>query len=200
MTRSPSASTVAPVLVENHRRFLAFLERRVHSRDVAEDLLQDAFVKGLAKAPPLEGAGSIVGWFYQVLRNALVDHYRRTDARARALDRLQDEPASATWPAVDEALYEAVCECVQTLVPTLKPGYADAIARMDLEGQPVQAYAADRGITPNNAAVRLHRAHKALAQRVRESCRTCADHGCRDCTCQRAARDVGRPPDASPTL
>jgi RNA polymerase sigma-70 factor (ECF subfamily) len=30
------------VLVENHRRFLAFLERRVGSREVAEDILQDA--------------------------------------------------------------------------------------------------------------------------------------------------------------
>lgn len=88
MTRSSAASAVIPLLVENHRRFLAFLERRVRSRDEAEDILQDAFVRSLAKAPELPTDESVVAWFYQVPRNALVDHHRRTGARARALDRL----------------------------------------------------------------------------------------------------------------
>ena len=34
-------------LVAGHRDFLAFLERRVESRAVAEDILQAAFTKGL---------------------------------------------------------------------------------------------------------------------------------------------------------
>ena len=38
---------VANVLVENHRAFLGFLERRVGDRALAEDLLQDAFTRNL---------------------------------------------------------------------------------------------------------------------------------------------------------
>jgi DNA-directed RNA polymerase specialized sigma24 family protein len=39
--------TSGAVLLENHRRFLAFLERRVGDRAVAEDILQEAFVRNL---------------------------------------------------------------------------------------------------------------------------------------------------------
>jgi DNA-directed RNA polymerase specialized sigma24 family protein len=38
---------VATVLVQNHRAFLRFLERRVGDRALAEDLLQDAFTRNL---------------------------------------------------------------------------------------------------------------------------------------------------------
>ena len=38
------------VLLDNHRRFLGFLEKRVGDRAAAEDILQDAFVRNLDKA------------------------------------------------------------------------------------------------------------------------------------------------------
>src|SRR5688572_4203930 len=44
MTSTAPTPATINVLVENHRRFLQFLERRVGSREVAEDILQDAFV------------------------------------------------------------------------------------------------------------------------------------------------------------
>ena len=36
-------------LVANHREFLAFVEKRVGDRALAEDILQDAFVRGVDK-------------------------------------------------------------------------------------------------------------------------------------------------------
>ncbi|HRZ83681.1 MAG TPA: sigma factor [Candidatus Hydrogenedentes bacterium] len=43
---TPSPEIVAS-LVENHREFLAFVERRVRDRALAEDILQEAFVRGI---------------------------------------------------------------------------------------------------------------------------------------------------------
>ncbi len=78
---------VMQALVDNHRQFLAFLERRVESRADAEDILQDAFVRGLEKGGQLRDGESAVAWFYRLLRNAVVDHYRRRGAAGRALGR-----------------------------------------------------------------------------------------------------------------
>jgi RNA polymerase sigma-70 factor (ECF subfamily) len=78
-----------------------------------------------------------------------------------------------------------VCRCVGHLAETLKPDYAAAIRRVDVDGVAVQAFAAEAGITSNNASVRLHRAREALRAQVRAACGTCADHGCLDCTCGR---------------
>ena len=173
---------VVQALVENHRKFLAFLERRVHSREVAEDILQDAFVRGLPRAGQLRDEESVVAWFYRSLRNALVDHYRKQGAEQRAFERvavLSDESV----PGVDAELMDTVCACAGALVGTLKPEYAEALRRVDLGGASVKAWAEADGLSANNASVRLHRARAALRQQVERSCGTCAEHGCLDCHC-----------------
>jgi RNA polymerase sigma-70 factor (ECF subfamily) len=170
------------VLAENHRRFLAFLTRRVPSREIAEDILQDAFVRGLTKAPPVATSESVVAWFYRVLRNAVVDYYRRAGVEQRAIERYAAEADGTVVPA-DPELFQTMCECVRSLVGTLKPEYAEAITRVDLEGASHALFAREAGISLNNAGVRLHRAHRALKARVREACTTCADHGCHECSC-----------------
>jgi RNA polymerase sigma factor (sigma-70 family) len=173
---------VLEVLVENHRRFLAFLERRVATRDEAEDILQDAFVRSLDRADTVRDPGAIVPWFYRLLRNAVIDHHRRRGAEDRALAYAAGT-ADATAPGADEELRDEVCACVVSLMETLKPEYAEAIKRVDLEGTPVVEFAREAGITANNAGVRLHRAHEALRRQVALTCDTCAAHGCLDCSC-----------------
>jgi RNA polymerase sigma factor (sigma-70 family) len=173
------APDVVRVLADNHARFLAFLQRRVASREDAEDILQSAFVRGLERGAALRDHESATAWFYRLLRNALVDHYRRRGAERRALAAL---PA-AVETAPDPELMRTVCECAASLAETLKPEYAAALKRVDLEGLTVRAFAEEEGITPNNAGVRLHRARLALRRQVTQSCGTCATHGCLDCTC-----------------
>ena len=179
---APASREIAAVLADNHRRFLAFLQRRVPTREIAEDILQDAFVRGLTKAPLFASSESSVAWFYRVLRNAIVDYYRHAGVEERAIERYAAETDSVVEPS-DTELFDAVCECVRSLVGTLKPEYAAAITRVDLDGIPPVDFALEQGISPNNAGVRLHRAHRALRARIREVCTTCAEHGCRPCSC-----------------
>lgn len=171
---------VARVLVDNHRAFLAFLERRVGSAEVAEDILQEAFARGLDRAGTLRDEESAVAWFYRTLRNAVIDHYRRNDARRRNLERFAAEldPVEAPPEVAD-----AVCGCVSSLASTLKPEYAEAIRRIDVEGLAVKDFAAEKGLSASNAGVRVFRAREALRRQVAASCGTCATHGCLDCTC-----------------
>lgn len=174
-------SELTQQLVDNHRQFLAFLERRIGDRALAEDILQDAFVKSLQKDEDARDETSSVAWFYRTLRNAVIDHYRRTGARSRALETLAREMEGAAEPPPE--LHDAICGCVTRLASTLKSEYETAIRRVDIEGAPVQAFAAEAGITPNNASVRVFRAREALRKQVKASCGTCADHGCLECSC-----------------
>jgi len=171
---------VVEALVGNHRRFLAFLERRVGNRALAEELLQAAYVRTLEKGGDLEEGEGAVAWFYRLLRNALVDHYRRNAAEGRALER---EAREASELGPDPELTQTVCACIHDLLPALKPEYARLVRQVDLEGRSVPEVAQEAGITPNNAGVRLHRARQALKKQLERSCGTCASHGCLDCTC-----------------
>lgn len=169
-------------LVSGHRQFLSFLERRVGSRALAEDVLQDAFVRGLPKLQKVE-PDAVVGWFYQVLRNALIDLARRRGASDAALGRLAEELGNELEPSPDTR--DAICQCVGDLAKNLKPEYAEAIAAIEVEGQSLTQFAEAAGITANNAAVRVHRARESLKKQVKACCGSCADHGCIDCTCRR---------------
>jgi RNA polymerase sigma-70 factor (ECF subfamily) len=173
---------VLGMLLENHARFLAFLERRVGSRDEAEDILQEAFVRSLDHTSSLRDSASATAWFYRVLRNALTDYFRRQDTRGRALDRLATE-TEVEGEGNDQELEAVVCACVVSLVETLKPEYGAAIRRVDLDGLSVRAFAEEARITPGNAGVRLHRAREALGKQLARACGTCLEHGCLDCQC-----------------
>jgi RNA polymerase sigma-70 factor (ECF subfamily) len=171
---------VVETLVGNHRRFLSFLEKRVESREVAEDILQEAFVRGL-DSQSLRAADSAIAWFYRALRNAIIDHYRKRGIESRVLEQFGAEMDGEVRP--DNELMDTICACVGSLIDTLKPEYAQAIRRVEMDDIPVRDYAAEEKMTPNAAGVRLFRAREALKRRVMQTCGTCANHGCVDCRC-----------------
>lgn len=173
---------VVRTLIANRRRFLGFLERRVGRRELAEELLQEAFTRGIARGRTLRDDESVVAWFYRLLRNVMIDHLRRQSAEARGRAAFaREESATAAEP--DQELVDTICACVTSLVDTLRPDYAAAIRHVDLGGESLQSLATAANITRGNATVRLFRARQALRLRVEQSCGTCATHGCYQCEC-----------------
>lgn len=170
-------------LLTRRDEFLRFLEKRVDSRSTAEDILQAAFLRGIKSVSELRSDESAVAWFYRLLRNSVVDHYR---------SRGSDQRLFEAWPqGLDvpgepvEFVKNEVCRCVGSILQDLKPEYAEALKTVDIEERPLAALAAKTGITANNANVRVHRAREALKKQVRRVCGSCAEHGCVDCRCKR---------------
>lgn len=185
---SAPISEIGELLVANHREFLAFVEKRVGDRATAEEILQDAFVRSMDKLDTVRETA--VGWFYRVLRNAIIDHYRRRAAADRRHEAYaQEEQLGANGD--DQELQRVVCKCVAQLAETLKPEYAAALKRVEVDGVSVKDYADEAGISSNNAGVRIFRAREALRKQVARSCGTCATHGCVDCTCGQLAENHG---------
>lgn len=162
--------------------FLRFVRSRVESDTAAEDILQEAFLRSLEHQGEIRDE-SATAWFYRILRNAVIDHYRRRDVAGRAADRIAAEmPEAIDEVPADER--HRVCACVKALASSLKPEYATILEKVDVEERSLGDVAAEEGITANNAAVRLHRARQALKKRVEDTCKSCMKHGCVDCTCQ----------------
>jgi RNA polymerase sigma factor (sigma-70 family) len=174
---------VLDVLAANRTRFLEFLERRVRRRDLAEEILQDAYVRGMTHGGALREDESAIAWFYRVLRNAMTDRARAESAEQRRLTDL-DLDALPGSGEPDQELIDTICACVNDLIPTLRPEYAAAIRRIELGGQSLPDFATAEGITRGNAAVRVHRARQALRRRIEESCGACAQHGGYRCECR----------------
>lgn len=178
-----AANDVLAPLLAQREALVGYLTRKVGSRDLAEDLLHDAFLK-VSEHPgkPPADDEAIVPWFYRLLRNAAIDRFRRDATRDRALEAFTRELEHST--SAPPELEGEVCACVAQLAKTLKPEYEEAVRAIDVEGIPVKDFAQDRGLTAGNAGVRVFRAREALRKRVVDACGACAGHGCLNCTCR----------------
>jgi RNA polymerase sigma-70 factor (ECF subfamily) len=173
-------------LLDLRRRFLAFLERRVDDRVLAEDILQAAYLRALESRGRLRADESAVAWFYRILRNAVIDHYRRRTTEGAALERWAKE-LEHTTAAAEPQLEETVCQCIAGALEVITPAYAELLREVDLKERSLAAYAAAQRITSANAAVRAHRARVALRKQLIRCCGTCAEHGCIECRCKISA-------------
>jgi RNA polymerase sigma-70 factor (ECF subfamily) len=169
-------------LIDQRRRFLQFVVRRVQDRAIAEDILQAAYARALDQQTALRSDDYATAWFYRILRNAIIDHYRRQAIEGRVMEPLTpgaDRPAEPTEAA-------AVCHCIHRALDCVKPTYSQILREVDLaraESYPLNSFAKRAGITPGNAAVRAHRARHAIKQQLLQSCGPCAKAGCLDCSC-----------------
>ncbi|HMH15831.1 MAG TPA: sigma-70 family RNA polymerase sigma factor [Edaphobacter sp.] len=168
-------------LLDQRRQFLHFVERRVGTRAIAEDIIQAAYIRAMEQAATLRSDESAVAWFYRILRNAVIDHYRHRAAEDRALEQWAQDLAIESQ--FDAPTQQIVCQCINNVLDKLKPAYSEIIREVDLTENTLESFAKKSGITPGNAAVRAHRARQALKKQLILTCRTCAKHGCIDCTC-----------------
>lgn len=170
-------------LLSQRARFHAFVLRRVKDAALADELVQAAYVKVLEKGAAPRDAEAAVGWFQQVLRHVVADHFRRGGQEVLADD--PDEAPEESHTPEDAPAH--VCQCMHAVLPTLKAEYADMVRQVDLEERSVKDVAREAGVTENNAGVRLHRARKALKTKLESVCGHCAAAGCLDCSCARKA-------------
>ena len=167
-------------LAQSRGQFLAFVQRRVSDPELSEDILQSSLLKAAQNIDKLQDRERLVPWFYTVLRNAITDAYRARGRNPEVelpedLD-VEDEPE----------LERQVCECFRSLLPALKPEYAELIDALDLRNESATTLGERLGVTQNNLKVRHHRARQALRRLLEETCRVCAVHHCLDCTCEAA--------------
>jgi RNA polymerase sigma factor (sigma-70 family) len=187
VTRKPGAhdalqpdAAIEAALIEHHRDFLRMLTQRMGNTETAEEVLQQFYLRAVSRAFDLRQRESILAWLSKLLSTVLADYARRETTRRR------QETAYAHHQALtreDPALESTVCTCLSTLLPTLKPEYADILRRVELLGEPRQEVAAALGVSVNNVTVRLHRARQAIKRALLLSCTTCPEHGFLRCAC-----------------
>src|ERR1051325_5931746 len=112
--------------------FVAFARRRLNDPELAADVVQESLLKALRSADQLQTEESVRAWFYRILRHTIIDLYRRRAVEKKALEQLSEPDVAET---------NAVCRCLDRLIPQLKPEYAALIRAVDLEEKPLDAVA-----------------------------------------------------------
>jgi RNA polymerase sigma-70 factor (ECF subfamily) len=150
-------------------RLFAFLTRLARSRIVAEDLLEETWLRLVRHAHRLEPDTSLGPWLFTVARNLYVSY-----CRSRALD----EAASAQiglWPAppaVSPFELTAASEFearVEAAIASLPAAFREVLLLVGVEGLTPSEAAAICAVSPETMRQRLRRARAALAAELERS-------------------------------
>ena len=146
---------------------LSYLARMTGARDVAEDLLQETFIKvHRARDRYVEGAAPMP-WLYAIAHRTFLDHHRkqkRSKVRAREPEKLPEEKAHLTGKREDQVV-EQDAEAIERLhraLGTLPPKQRQAVVLTKLEGKSLAEAAEIAGTTVGALKVRVHRGTKGL--------------------------------------
>lgn len=118
--------------------------------------MQESLYRALKSAPEISDDQQLLGWFYRILRNVLIDLHRRSEAKTSALERFS---AELDRNGFDE-IQQAACACLKGLLPSLDPNYAEVIQSLDLDEKLPSEVATTLGISRTNLKVRLYRARR----------------------------------------
>src|SRR5688500_899768 len=99
-----------------HTKLRAFISRRANNSDVADDILQDVFLKTHTRLGDLREETRLQSWLYQIARNAITDYYRAPKMQVADAIDLPDESHDAGQRARRE-----LAECLRPMIDSLPP-------------------------------------------------------------------------------
>lgn len=161
---------------------LRFARRKIRDEDLAEDAVQDALVAALANREAYEGRSAIRTWLIGILNHKIQDVFRRESRYVRhGADHgdgdAGEESVHETQAALEAAdVLDPVREVGQRRmreelareIDALPANLREVFVMQVIEGRSTEEVCRKLGITEANCWVRLHRARKRLAERMRE--------------------------------
>lgn len=133
--------------------------------EVAEDLLQDVFVKLIKANNAGQAPDNVVGWLYAVARTTVVDYFRRHNINTELLD-----DNFADNHSEDEDLQQELSRCLEPFVNQLPEKYRDTLIATDFEGKTMQLVANELGLSVSAIKSRASRARAMLKTNLLNCC------------------------------
>lgn len=145
-------------------RLARFLRRLGAGPEVAEELVQESFVRLIRHAPRLTDDTRVGAWLYTVARNLWRSHRRWAWVDGTRLLELASRPVSA--PAGPAELVEAgrTAAHVQAAVAALPEAQREVFLLVAVEGLTPQDAAEVLGLSAEAARQRLARARRAIEE------------------------------------
>ena len=137
-----------------------------HDACLADDLAQEAMIKGLKSMQQLKDAALLDAWLFSILNNCWCDHFRRQQPQVD-IDEIMELPADSPTPEQQHSENELVSR-VRRAVAALPLGQRQVVTLVDLEAMSYGAAAQALNIPVGTVMSRLSRARTALRDQLHE--------------------------------
>lgn len=160
-----SMSNTEDIWNKYNSNLLAFVKSRVGGKEIAEDILQEAFIKVHEKINTLKDSAKLESWLYQITRNSIVDYYRAKDPK-------QELPS---WVAGSEIEGENIIRrelsgCLASMINELPEKYRLAVQMSEIDGRTQKEVAEKESISLSGAKSRIQRGRNLLKAMLHGCC------------------------------
>jgi RNA polymerase sigma-70 factor (ECF subfamily) len=158
---------------EHGSSILAFLNSRLGRRDLAEDLLQETFVRAMRRGDKLQADGNIKSYLFTTAYHLIVNQSRRrkttlfsevSPEEAPRLERVVVDESKSPDNLADLTRFGALLDKELRL---LKPDHRTAFEAAVLQQQPYADIARANGWSVEKVKTDVFRARKQVMQRLR---------------------------------
>ncbi len=151
-------------------KIYSYVIKRVGSREVAEDIVSDVFMKAFANLKKYQSRGFSFGaWLYRIATNALTDHYRKgaRHPEDQNEDALQNQATEER--ADDAAKVKTDRAAIEKVLSNLPERYSQAVYLRYFAEMEIYEVAEIMKVSKAHASVLIHR---SLESFKREAART----------------------------
>jgi len=156
---------------EYHTRLLSFIVSRVSDPTVADDILQDVFLKIQKGLKTLKETNKLKSWIYTITRNTIIDYYR-------SHKRMEELPESLSSPEKNPTgkARKDIEHCMMPMINNLPDEYRETVILSEIEGLKQKEVAERQNISLSAAKSRIQRGRKMVKEMLIKCCAFELDH------------------------
>ncbi len=154
-----------------HTNLHRFIQSRVNNASIADDILQEVFIKIHSRIDTLKDHSKIKSWVYQITQHAIIDHYRTHED-------LEPLPEILVAPENDasEQARQDIENCILPLIQRIPENYRQALMLSEIPGVTQKQVAEKQGISLSGAKSRIQRGRAMIKDMLLKCCRFEFDH------------------------
>lgn len=153
----------------NASKMFAYAHRQLRNRSLAEELVEEAFVRLLQQKERLDGHPNLTGWLWKTLQNLIL-----TEVRLAKYHREVPLEDAGTWAAPERA----ETDLAEALPPGLSDSEREILLLFYQEECTHQEIARRLGISEMNSRTRLFRAKNHCKKILEKISRECHNFRC----------------------
>jgi RNA polymerase sigma-70 factor (ECF subfamily) len=141
-----------------------FIKSRINDQELAEDLLQEVFIKIHANLSSLDENANIVSWIYRITRNTIIDAYRKKKRL------VYQETIADKFPEESEEATKDLSSCLLSFIKELPEKDQDLLNKTVFGSLSQKEYAANLNLGYSAVKSRSQRAKEKLKNLFIQCC------------------------------
>ena len=159
---------VITIYNEFHSHLLGYVKSKVRSREDAEDILQNVFIRISSNIHTLAEDVKLKNWIFTITRNAIIDYYRINANKKKVV--VTGEIGENILDTDDADPTKGLDQCMGKMISLLPEEYHDIIIDSELKGVRQKDLAEKYGMAYPSMRSRVQRGRERLKQLFYNCC------------------------------